>query len=64
MLQIYGDFQMICIEAFVGVATIIFLVLSRKTGNVPDVIVVISPATTKQKDPQKSEKQVLKQNDL
>lgn len=65
MLQVCGSFQMIFIEAFVVVvAMIIFLVLSRKIGNVPDVIVVIFPATTKQKDPPKSKKQVLKQNDL
>lgn len=45
---------MIFMEAFVAVvATIIFLVLSRKTGNVPDVIVVIFSATTKIEGPSK-----------
>lgn len=45
---------MIFMEAFVVVvATIIFLVLSRKTGNVPDVIVVIFSATTKTEGPSK-----------
>lgn len=53
MLQVYGSFQMISMEAFVVVATIIFLVLSRKIGNGPDVIVVIFPATTKTEGPSK-----------
>lgn len=45
---------MIFIEAFVVVvATIIFLVLSRKIGNVPGIIVVIFPATTKTEGPSK-----------
>lgn len=48
---------MICIEALVGVATVIFLGLGRKTGNIPDVIVATFPATTRHTDPRKSEKQ-------